>query len=173
MLIWKQMFPPTIIMCVVSIALTVLAFYKGRSLEGMDNAWKIFYPIIPLLFFAFIVAGMVQVLLPQEWVAKWLGPGSGWKRIFIACIAGGLTPGGPFIQFPLMAGLWKSGVGVGVLVAYVTSWSLWAVSRMPLEYSILGPKFVIARLLSTLIFPPLAGFIAGVFFSKWVGAPPV
>jgi len=98
--IWKQMLPPTIIMCVVSIVLTVLAIYKGKSLEGMDSAWKIFYPIVPLLFFAFIVAGMVQVLLPQAWVVKWLGPESGWKGIFIACIAGGLIPGRTVYSIP-------------------------------------------------------------------------
>jgi uncharacterized membrane protein YraQ (UPF0718 family) len=170
---WKQMVAPSIIMCVASISLTVLAATKGRHVEGFGKAWDIFYPIIPLLFFAFVVAGMVQVLLSQEWVAKWLGPESGWKGIFLACLAGGITPGGPFIQFPIMAGFWRAGVGVGVLVAYVTSWSLWAVNRLPLEWAILGPRFMVVRLVSTLVFPPLAGFIASIFFSRWAGPPPV
>lgn len=168
----RQMLAPTIIMCVVCIALTLWAASKGKHTEGFGKAWDIFLPIIPLLIFAFIVAGMVQVLLEKEWVVKWLGPESGWKGIFLACIAGGITPGGPFIQFPIMAGLWKAGVGVGVLVAYVTAWSLWAVNRMPLEWSILGWKFMVIRLACTLVFPPLAGFLAVTFFSKWATAPP-
>jgi uncharacterized membrane protein YraQ (UPF0718 family) len=170
--LWKQMVIPTIIMAVVCVGLMAVAYYKGKHVEGLTAAWNIFLPIIPLLFFAFIVAGMVQVLIPKEWAAKWLGEESGWKGIMLGCLAGGITPGGPFIQYPIIAALWHRGVGVGVLVAYVTAWSLWAVNRLPLEWAILGPKFMVARLASTILFPPLAGYIAHLLFSKWAVNPP-
>ena len=168
---WKQMIVPTILMGVVAIALTVIATSKGVHVEGYRKGWNIFYPLVPLLIFAFVVAGMVQVLLPEEWVTKWLGAEAGWKGILLGCVAGGLTPGGPFIQFPIVLGFWRAGVGIGVLVAYITAWSLWAVHRLPLEYGVLGGKFVLIRLASTIIFPPLAGFIAHWIFGRW-GAPP-
>ena len=84
----------------------------------------------------------------------------------IGCIAGALTPGGPYVSFPIVASLYKAGAGVGTVVAYVTAWSLWAVGRLPLEISLIGPKFTLIRFLSTLIFPPLAGLIARMFFSR-------
>jgi hypothetical protein len=59
----------------------------------------------------------------------------------------------------------KSGAGVGTMVAFLTGWSLWAVSRLPMEIGILGWRLTLIRLTSTFIFPPIAGLIAQVLFS--------
>jgi uncharacterized membrane protein YraQ (UPF0718 family) len=48
------------------------------------------------LLCAFLIAGLIQVLLTQEKVAYWLGEGSGWRGILLACISGALIPGGPY-----------------------------------------------------------------------------
>jgi len=52
------------------------------------------------------------------------------------------------------------------MVAFLTGWSLWAVSRLPLEVGILGWKFTLIRIASTFFFPPIAGLIAHMFFSN-------
>jgi len=122
--------------------------------------------IVPLLIFAFIVAGMVQVLIPQELISKWIGGESGFRGIILGSVAGGLAPGGPYVSLPIVAGLIKSGAGIGTLVAFLTGWSIWAIGRLPMEVGILGWKFTLIRLASTFIFPPLAGFIAQLLFSN-------
>ncbi|MEZ4636761.1 MAG: hypothetical protein R2856_17680 [Caldilineaceae bacterium] len=99
-------------------------------------------------------------------IASWLGGDSGWKGIFIASGIGAITPGGPFVSYPLVAVLYKSGAAIGPLVAFVTAWSLWALSRLPLEIAFVGPRLTMIRLASTLIFPPLAGWIAMTFFGR-------
>jgi hypothetical protein len=53
---------------------------------------------------------------------------------------------------------------MGTMVAFLTGWSLWAVSRLPMEVGILGWRLTIIRLASTLLFPPLAGLIAQTLF---------
>jgi uncharacterized membrane protein YraQ (UPF0718 family) len=118
-----------------------------------------------LLVFALIVAGMVQVLLPQELISKWIGAESGIRGILIGTVAGALAPGGPYVSLPVAAGLLRSGAGVGTMVAFLTGWSLWAVSRLPMEVGILGWKFTLIRLASTFFFPPIAGLIAHLFFA--------
>jgi hypothetical protein len=50
------------------------------------------------------------------------------------------------------------------MVAFLTGWSLWAVARIPMEVGILGWKLTLARVASTLVFPPIAGLIASVLF---------
>jgi uncharacterized membrane protein YraQ (UPF0718 family) len=117
------------------------------------------------LLFAFIVAGMIQVLLPQELLSKWIGEESGLRGILIGTLAGGVTPGGPYVSLPIVAGLLKAGAGVGTLVAFLTAWSLWAVARLPMEIGILGWKFTFVRLACTFFFPPIAGYIAQLAFS--------
>ncbi len=158
---------PTIIMGVLAIVLLFIGYYKGQGqhISGMRSALNMTIEIIPLLAFAFIVAGMVQVLLPRELLAKWIGVESGMRGILIGAVAGGLSPGGPYVSLPIAAGLLRAGAGVGTMVAYLTAWSLWAVSRLPMEVGILGWKFTLIRIASTFFFPPIAGLIAQSFFT--------
>jgi uncharacterized membrane protein YraQ (UPF0718 family) len=158
---------PTIIMAVLATVLLAIGYSRGEGqhIQGLNSGMKMIVEIIPLLLFAFIVAGMIQVLLPQELLAKWIGEESGFKGILIGTVAGGLTPGGPYVSLPVVAGLLKAGAGVGTLVAFLTAWSLWAVARLPMEIGILGWKFTFVRLACTFFFPPIAGYIAQLAFS--------
>jgi uncharacterized membrane protein YraQ (UPF0718 family) len=165
----SQMLVPTLIMGVIALIMFILAYNKGEGqhMVGMQSAFKMTIEILPLLIFAFIVAGMIQVLLPKELLSKWVGAESGWRGLFIGTIAGGLSPGGPYVSLPVVAGLLKSGASAGTMVAFLTGWSLWAFARMPMEYGILGWKFTIIRFASTVIFPPIAGIIANVITHYW------
>lgn len=158
---------PTIIMAVLATVLLAIGYSRGEGqhIQGLNSGLKMLVEIIPLLLFAFIVAGMIQVLLPQELLSKWIGEESGLKGILIGTLAGGLTPGGPYVSLPIVAGLLKAGAGVGTLVAFLTAWSLWAVARLPMEIGILGWKFTFVRLACTFFFPPIAGYIAQLAFS--------
>ena len=162
---------PTIIMGVLAIALLFIGYQKGQNhhLTGLKTAWTMLIQILPLLIFAFIIAGMIQILLPQETINKWVGEESGLRGIFIGTLAGAVTPGGPYVSLPIAAGLIKSGAGIGTMVAFLTAWSLIAVSRLPLEIPILGLKLTLIRLACTFFFPPIAGLIAQTLFA---GAKP-
>jgi len=158
---------PTIIMGILAAVLLLIAYFRGEGeqITGMRLALTLTVEILPLLFFAFVVAGMVQVLLPHDLLAKWIGEESGLKGIFLGAIAGGFSPGGPYVNLPIAAALLRSGASAGTMVAFLTGWSLWAVSRLPMEVGILGWRFTLIRLACTFIFPPIAGLIAHFFFS--------
>ncbi|MFH1435925.1 MAG: permease [Pseudomonadota bacterium] len=155
---------PTIVMAVLAIALLIIGRVKGdgQHIEGMKFALKLTYQILPLLLFAMVVAGMATVLIPQELLARWVGAESGMRGIFLGTIAGALTPGGPFVSLPIVAGLFNTGAGAGTVVAFLTSWSIIAVSRLPLEFGILGWRLTVVRLLCSFFFPPIAGLLANI-----------
>ncbi len=157
---------PTIVMGVLAAILLFIGYYKGQGqhISGMKSALDMTVEILPLLVFAFIVAGMVQVLLPRELLSKWVGAESGMRGILIGSVAGGLAPGGPYVSLPVAAGLLRAGASVGTMVAFLTGWSLWAVSRLPMEVGILGWRFTLIRIASTFFFPPIAGLIAQALF---------
>ncbi len=158
---------PTLVMAVLAIVLLYIGYSKGQGqhIIGLKSAFKITIQILPLLIFAFIMAGMIQTLLPRELISKWIGEESGLRGILIGSLVGAITPGGPYVTLPVAAGFLRAGAGVGTMVAFVTAWSLWAVTRLPMEIGILGWKFTAARLVCTFFFPPIAGFIAQLFFS--------
>jgi uncharacterized membrane protein YraQ (UPF0718 family) len=157
-----------VVMIAIAVGLLIVAFLGGNNLHvlGLKAAAEMFVKVIPLLIAAFVIAGMVQVLVPREFIIKWLGPESGLKGIAMGALAGGLTPGGPVINFPIVASIYKAGAGIGTVVAYVTAWSLVSVARIPLEVSLVSPKFAFIRLACTFFFPPIAGLIAQAVFSK-------
>lgn len=160
----------TIAMGVVLAILIGLALWRGGgSLQkGLVSGGKTLLTTLPLLVLAFAVAGLVQILAPKEIIVKWLGAEAGFKGILIGSLAGGLTPGGPFVSFPIVASLYKAGASVGTVVAFVTAWSLWAVHRLPMEMGLVGPKLALARFATTLVVPPLAGLLAQAVFGRWL-----
>lgn len=158
---------PILIMGVLAVILVAVGIQRGRGeyVIGLKSAWVMTYQVLPLLLFAFIVAGMIQALLPRELLTKWVGTESGMRGILIGTLAGGLTPGGPYVSLPVVAGLIRSGASIGTMVAFLTAWSLWAVARLPMEVGILGWKFTLIRFASTFFFPPIAGLIAQLLVS--------
>ncbi len=158
---------PTIVMGALAIVLTIIAYNKGGGeyILGLKSAGNLLLQIVPLLIFAFIVAGMIQQLIPTVIISRWVGAESGFRGILIGTVVGGFMPGGPYVSMPLAAGLLKVGAGVGTMVALLTSWSLWAITRLPMEIGIMGWKFALIRLTCTFFFPPIAGMIANRLFS--------
>ncbi|MFH1798277.1 MAG: permease [Candidatus Omnitrophota bacterium] len=151
---------PTIIMGMLALVLVSIGYSKGQHMEGIKLGFKMAVEILPLLFFSFVVSGMVRVLIPQEFLAKMLGTESGARGVLIGTAAGAFAPGGPFVCLPIAAALLRSGASLGTMVAFLTGWSLWALNRVPLEVGIMGWRFTVIRMMSVLIFPPVAGLIA-------------
>ncbi len=162
------MLASTIIFAVLAVVLLFVGYYRGEGqhIAGLKAGFSILLQILPMLILAFIVAGMVQVLIPEEVIGRWVGAESGIKGILLGTVAGGLTPGGPYVSLPMVAGFFNAGAGIGTMVAYITAWSTYAVARLPLEIGILGWRFTFVRLACTFFMPPLAGILAQAIFKK-------
>lgn len=157
----------TIIMVALAVILTVVAYFRGGvHLTGLRLGAKTIWDNLLLLLASFAVAGLARVLIPKELISQWLGAQAGFKGIMLGCVAGGLVPGSPYSVFPIIASFYEAGAGIGTIVGFITAYSVWSVARLPLEVGIIGPKVTLARYLSTLIFPPIAGLIAQLFSVK-------
>jgi uncharacterized membrane protein YraQ (UPF0718 family) len=155
----------------VALVLAGLALWQGGpelALTGLVQGGKTMLSVIPLLIAAFLIAGLIQTLVTREVVTHWLGVESGWRGILLACLAGALMPGGPYVYYPIAAALLAAGASLGVLVAFVTAKNLWTLSRLPMEFALLGPQLTVTRFVVTLILPPLLGFLADLLFGRYV-----
>src|SRR5260370_19390838 len=139
---------------------------SGRA-GGARNGRALLWFIIPRLVPALILAGMIQVVIPQETVGRYFGQQSGLSAIFIASAAGVITPGGPMVSVPLLVVLSNSGMALGPLVAYLTAWSLLGVQRIiPWETPPTGRRLVAVRTASSLVFPIVAGWLVKIYFHE-------
>jgi uncharacterized membrane protein YraQ (UPF0718 family) len=161
--------PSTLILAALAVILAVVAYFKdpGLPLMGAKNGLSLLWFILPRLVPALILAGLMQVLIPQEVVSRYFGRAGGLRAIFIASLAGVLTPGGPMVTVPLMVALANSGAALPSLVAYMTSWSLFGMQRIiSWEAPLMGWKFVGVRVVVSLAFPVLAGWLVATFYSE-------
>src|SRR5262245_33779095 len=158
--------PSTALLVVAAVALAGVAYLKDPSLPmaGARTGLSFLWFIGPRLVPALIVAGLLQVLIPQDLVSRHFGRQAGFPALLIATAAGMVTPGGPMVSLPFMVAAAHSGAGLPALVAYMTSWSLFGLQRIVAwEAPLLGWKFVLTRVASSLAFPLLAGWLVAAF----------
>lgn len=152
----------TVLLGSMAVVLTIMAYYRGGGahIDGLKHAFRLTLNILPLIFFAMIIGGMVQILIPKDLVMHWIGSDSGIRGIIIGMLAGVVSPGAPYVSYPIAAALIQSGAGFATIVSFVTSFSLLSATKIPMELGIMGFKFTFIRLVSTVFFPIIAGLLA-------------
>ena len=156
-----------LILAALAFALFLVALRRrdGSHKKGIIIGAGLLWSYLPLLFLAFLAAGLIQVVLPAEMVQNWLGAESGWRGIVIGSVTGMLIAAGPYVAYPIFASVLLGGAGMGTSVALITSWSLLNLSKLPFEVALLGPRFSGARISLMIFMPVIAGFLAHIFFS--------
>ncbi len=130
-------------------------------IRGLKLAYAHLVLILPRAIFTLMTAGFIAQIMPKETLAAWLGTGSGLGGIALASLIGAIVPGGATISFPIALVLYKSGVGVPQLIAFLTAWSVFAMHRvLAFELPLVGWGFSLVRLVVSLPLPFAAGFLA-------------
>jgi uncharacterized membrane protein YraQ (UPF0718 family) len=152
----------TLILAIVTVGLLIVAFWQGRDLPlaGLKAGGRTLWRNLAVLLLGFAIAGLAQVLIPRALITRWLGGQAGIRGVLIGCVLGGLVPGAPYATFPLVASLYQAGASLGAVVGFVCAWSLWSVSRLPVEIALIDSKPALVRYALTFAVPPLAGLAA-------------
>lgn len=133
----------------------------GSVETGLRVALDYIVIMLPRMVLALALAGFAAEMIPGEMVSGWLGAESGWKGIVIASVVGIAVPAGGIVAFPLALAMLKIGVGIPQLVAFLTSWEVFAVHRiLAFEIPFLGLRFATLRITASFMLPPVAGGIA-------------
>jgi len=152
----------TVVMMAAALLTLAVVYFKSPAAasQGLHATGSLILEITPRMIAAFLLAGLVQAIVPQDVIVRWMGHGTGFKGILIGMTLGGVTPGGPMTHFPVIATFYKMGVGIGPLVAYLTAWSLFGLQRIIMwEIPFLGPKVVAIRFAVSFFFPLFAGWL--------------
>src|SRR5215831_18492513 len=115
-----------VILLVLAVGVGVFAFAKDRSLpvQGLYSSGRLFGSVWIELLLGFLIAGLLDVLISPSEITAWLGTESSTRGILLGWMAGLVIPGGPYLLFPVVANLWKTGAAPGALIALVTAKTL-------------------------------------------------
>lgn len=158
--------------------LTLVAALVVFILEGFQGVWVGFLSGMETLRLAGVpfllgmsLAGLIPILLSDQMVNRWMGEGTGLKGMLFGSFAGLLTPGGPYVMFPIAASLIKSGAGMGSMAAYSAARQLVPINRIIVwEIPLIGATFPIIRSLvsvPTVVFAALLVPLLFELISKW------
>lgn len=140
-----------------ALALATAAQSRELAVERLRAGLVDFVLLLPRMVVGVIGAGYVAAILPQDEMARWLGPSSGLAGAAIATLAGAITPGGPVVGFSIGVAALKGGAAAPQVIAYVTAWALFAFHRAVMyEIPMMPARIVWLRILVSLPLPFLA-----------------
>jgi uncharacterized membrane protein YraQ (UPF0718 family) len=150
-----------ILLALVAVAI-LAAFFKDPALpvQGLSASARLFRGVWIELALGFLLAGLLEVLLPQAVVSRWLGAEHPARGILVGWAAGLAIPGGPYLVFPVVANLFRNGAAPGPLIALVTAKTLVSPIRMlTYEAPLLGWPLTLARFIPGVLLPPFMGLV--------------
>jgi uncharacterized protein len=142
------------------LAAAAYAFARDRRLplDGLLATSRLLRGVWRELLLGFLLAGLIDVLVPGPALARWLGAEAGARGILAGWLVGLAIPGGPYVLFPMVANLFGKGVAAGALIALVSAKTLVSPIRMlTYEAPLLGWPLTLARLVPGMLAPPLLG----------------
>jgi uncharacterized membrane protein YraQ (UPF0718 family) len=160
----------TLVMMAGAAIMLIAVLWKSPEAanKGLSATGALILEITPRMIAAFTLAGLFQAIVPEDVIVRWMGHGSGVRGLLIGMTLGSVTPGGPMTHFPVIASLFKMGVGIGPLVAYLTAWSLFGLQRIIMwEIPFLGPRVVALRVAVSFFFPFLAGWLCELLWNRF------
>jgi len=132
----------------------------GLVLRGLQSTGRLLGSVWMELALGFILAGLLDVLIPPPALSRWMGGDRLGQGILVGWAAGLVMPGGPYLVFPVVANLLRSGAAPGPLIALLTAKTLVSPIRMlTYEAPLLGWPLTLARLLPGVLLPPALGWL--------------
>lgn len=161
-----------ILLALVVVALVVAyARDAGLPLAGLAASGRLVRGVWIELALGFILAGLLEVLLPRPVLSRWLGAEHMGSGILIGWAAGLVMPGGPYVLFPVAANLFQQGAAPAPLITLLTAKTLVSPIRtLTYEAPLLGWPLTLARFVPGVLLPPVMGLLGqwlfGVF-KRW------
>jgi len=140
----------------------IVAFARDTALplRGLAASARLVRSVWIELALGFVLAGLLEVLLPQPVLSRWLGPERLGHGILIGWAAGLVIPGGPYVLFPVAADLFRHGAAPAPLITLLTAKTLVSPIRtLTYEAPLLGWPLTLARFVPGVLLPPIMGLL--------------
>jgi len=164
----RRMDPSLIILlAMVVIAESIAVSWRpDLPVEALKGSARLLRGVWLDLLLGFIFAGLADVLIPQPVLSRWLGSERPAQAILVGWAAGLVIPGGPYLVFPILAGLFRKGAAPGPLITLITAKTLVSPVRMlTYEAPLLGWPLTLARFIPGVLLPPFMGLLGQWLFA--------
>ena len=139
---------------------------RGKTLTALKVALQRFLTITPAFLTMLVLVSIVLFLVPDKFIADYLGAISGFAGVLSASFLGSiiLMPG--FIAFPLCGILLEKGVAYMVLSAFTTTLMMVGVLTYPIESRYFGARVTVMRNTISFCIAIVIATVTGIFFGE-------
>lgn len=130
---------------------------------GLETALDMFIQAAPWIVVSMFAAGLLTQVLDPRWIASWLGEDAGLRGVFTGALLGLFGTGSRWAMYPIAAGMMEADASLGAVFAFVTSWQLVSITRLPAEVPFFGIHFTVMRALLSLLLAFAGGFLVYTF----------
>ncbi|MDR1773759.1 MAG: permease [Clostridioides sp.] len=142
-----------IILCIIAI------FDFNIGAKSMISAKQSMLQMLSVLPPVMLILGLIDAWVPREILMKYMGDNSGVMGVIIAMLIGSVAAGPMYAAFPFTSVLIKKGVRFSNIIIFMNAWCVTKISTLLFEFSALGYKFTIARLIIDLPAVIIMGYI--------------
>lgn len=135
----------TLVLLLVIIIIFLLN--KNLGLSIFNNLNSNIIQMLQVLPPIMIMLGLMDVWIPREYFLKYMGKDSGPKGVLIAFVISFFAAGPMYAAFPFTAVLLKKGVKFSNIIIFLNAWCVTKASTLLFEFSALGYKFTLLRLI--------------------------
>jgi uncharacterized membrane protein YraQ (UPF0718 family) len=147
-----------------SICCSLVSFLLDRekTVLGFKKGLKMFKNILVPFLNILIIISFMLVVIPPQWIGKYLGAGSGPFGFMLAAVVGSITLIPGFISYPIAAGLLQQGASYGTVAVFMTTLMMVGVVTLPLEIKYFGKKVALLRNALSFIVAVIIGILIGI-----------
>ncbi|HHX92693.1 MAG TPA: permease [Clostridiales bacterium] len=151
----------------VALAYVLLfAFKTDTAFAAVKNSAFYLKEMMIILPVIYMLTTVIDVLVPREAVIKNFGENSGMKGNVLALALGSVSAGPVYAAFPIAKMLLQRGASISNIVILLGAWAVIKIPMLANEARFLGPKFMVARWVLTVISIFIMGQIVQVFVKR-------
>jgi uncharacterized membrane protein YraQ (UPF0718 family) len=144
------------------LGMVLLKFQKEHSIEWLGETWGLTKKILPYLFVGVFIAGIIEVVVPQEFVTGLVGQNTIWTNI-VASSFGAVMYFATLTEVPIIQKLMSLGMGRGPALTLFLTGNALSLPSIIVLLKVMGAKKTGVYALSIVLLSALAGFWFGEF----------
>lgn len=149
-------------MLALVLAILVLKFRKEHNIEWLRETWDLTKKILPYLFVGVFIAGIIGVVVPEEFVTGLVG-GNSLLANAIASTFGAFMYFATLTEVPILQKLMGLGMGRGPALTLLLTGNALSLPSMIVLFKVMGKKQALAYILTVIALSVVAGWVFGEF----------
>lgn len=144
----------------------LLIFMPEKGIKSLNNSLYYVKEMVIIMPVILLLTSLIEAWVPKKTIENALGEGSGAKGFLFSFLLGSFSAGPIYAAFPVCKTLMKKGASIANIVIILSAWAVIKIPMLANESKFLGPEFMLARWVLTVISILIMSIVTSKFVRK-------